>query len=128
MASNVEGNNQKISAEFRSRLEQMEPGEMVRAIAMPVYASSDEDRSWMTRTERRDAALSAMADALGKFQAQIDAFLASTDGRRLSGITNRLAYVVVEAPAKTILLIAEQPWVSAVLEDQDVDLLDTLDT
>ncbi len=124
MTANSNSNN-RISAQFRQRLEQMKPEEQVRAIVMPVYSSSDEDRSFMTRTERRDAAASALVVALGELQAKLDVFLASAGGRRLTGSANRLGHAVIEAPASTLLLLAEQPWVSAILEDQDIGLLNS---
>ena len=113
----------KISAEFQSRLDKLQPRDKIRAILMlrtgRVEAPSERRssrRSRLAQIERfRESARPALRE--------IDRILERLDGRRLALSVDALGTIPVEATPAAIAALASVDAVKAVLEDQPISSL-----
>lgn len=110
----------KISSAFAARLAKMKSGEEVRAIVLPVIAPPSEPVQSSTTRTRREKAARATAAAMKSAFGRIDRQLSNTGGRRLTRTPNHLGFIHIEAPAKSLYALAEEEWVSAIMEDQAI--------
>lgn len=113
----------KISREFRSRLERLSPNKMIRAIVLlqtPVQENASGQRQ--TRSHRH-AAIEAVKQATEKSLPAVDTVLNRLGGRRLAEHASALGSVPVEATVAGIKALADLEQVKAILEDQPISLL-----
>lgn len=114
----------KISPVFAARLAKLQPNEEVRAIVLPVIPPAPDSQETMARSARREAATKAIADALEAAFREVDQQLALTGGRRLTFEPNRLGFILIQAPARTLYALAAQEWVRSLMEDQSIEALE----
>jgi hypothetical protein len=102
----------KISREFKSRLDRLDPEQRVRAIVMlQVPRQSGRGRQAVTESVRRAADMALP---------EIDSILERYDGKRLSDRVNALATISVETTPAGIHALADSEHVRAILEDQAI--------
>ena len=114
----------KISNEFAARLDQLEPGETIRAVILLEVKSSEKPvvRGLQSDTQRKaavDRVLQAAENALKDIDDIIDGF----KGRRLDKHPTALGSVLVETTAAGVYALAESTKVKAIIEDQGVSLI-----
>jgi phytoene/squalene synthetase len=113
-------NTPKISPAFRKCLQQLRPGQRVRAIVL--LGTEDARRHAVCAGETRERAQEGVRDAAAQALDNVDAVLSVHDSQRLTA-PNVLGSVVVEGTAPALRALADLPTVKAVLEDQPLALL-----
>lgn len=113
---------EKISPEFASRLDRLEPREKVQAIVLLRTAEIDSSSSRHQNRTERAATVEAMQHAAEQALANVDGILERHHGQRLAESPDALGSVPVETTAAGIKALASSRWVKAVLEDQSIQL------
>lgn len=122
--SNNDMRTSKLSPEFKTRLQSLEPEQKVRAIVVLDTKDASGVSGRRQSPAERKAALEAVRKSASAALPRIDATLESFDGRRLSKSPNALGAILVEANAAGIMALAASKCVKAILEDQPVSLLE----
>jgi hypothetical protein len=112
----------KISPEFASRLDRLEPGEKVQAIVLLRTGQVDDPSGGRQSSQERAEAVEAMRHAAEQALTNIDSILVRHDGQRLAKSPDALGSMPVETTAAGIKALARSKWVEAVLEDQAIQL------
>lgn len=107
----------KISREFASRLEQLEPDEKVRAILMLETNKPKSILRRPTKTARR-ASLKTTRESVAKVLPDIDRILKRYHGKRLKGGIDALSAIPIITTAAGIDALTGSEHVKAILEDQ----------
>ena len=113
----------KISAQFKARLDRLEPQQNVRAI---VVLRTKDAGAMPTRRQslaERQAAIEAMRKAAEPVLTDIDRIIERFGGKRLTLGVNALGSIPVETTASGINALATLDHVKAILEDQPISLL-----
>jgi len=113
----------KLSRELRSRLEQLESGETVRAVVLLDVGTEGPRSGHRQSAEERRAAIQRVRQSAQAAVSAIDTALEACAGRRLSPEANALGSITVEATPQGLEALAQLPSVRAVLEDQPISLL-----
>jgi hypothetical protein len=113
----------KISAEFRARLQHMDPDDRVRAVLM--LRTPGVERAPAGRQARglRQATIDAVRTAAEQTFPEIDTILAHHDGKRLRPTVDALGAIPVETTGAGIAALAASDHVKAILEDQPLSSL-----
>lgn len=114
----------KISNEFAARLDQLEPGETVRAIVFLEVKGSEKSvfRGRQSGIQRK-AAVERVRQAAENALKDIDDILNRNEGRRLDKHPTALGSVLVETTAAGVYALAESTKVKTIIEDQGVSLI-----
>lgn len=122
--ANNEGNTDKISAAFRTRIAGLKPQDKVRAVVLLRTNNSARDKA-PSRGNRQAIIYEtrkSAADALPYVDKVLDKF----GGRRLADSVSALGSIPIEATSQGIKVLAELEQVKAILEDQPVSSLPRL--
>ncbi len=112
----------KISEEFRARLDRLDSGQKISAIVLLRTASTEgRSKGRLSRVERK-AAIAAIRKSAEGALVEIDEILGRHDGERLSDV-NALGSILIETTAAGIITLAASENVSAILEDQTISFL-----
>lgn len=117
--------SEKISPQFRMRLERLGPKEKVQAVILLGASSSKAPRQGRPSRAERQEAVEAKLQAAGEALTEVDAILRHFGGKRLSSEPNALGGISVETTAKGLAELAHCAKVNAILEDQSISLLAT---
>ena len=113
----------KISAQFKARLDRLEPQQKVRAI---VVLQTKDANAISTRRQshpERQAAIEAMRKSAEAALIEIDSILERFGGKRLAPVVDALGSIPVETTAVGITALATLKHLKAIIEDQPISLL-----
>ncbi len=113
--------NNKISREFAARLNQLEPGQTVRAIIF--LKSKEGDKPFTGRRQsplQRKAAVDKTIQSTKVALKDIDTILKGIGGRRLEKHPGALGSILVETTPTGINELASSKLVKTILEDQPI--------
>ena len=120
--SNNKPQTDKISEEFRARLDRLDSGQKISAIVLLRTASTEgRSKRRLSRVERK-AAIAAIRKSAEGALVEIDEILGRHGGERLSDV-NALGSILIETIAAGIITLAASENVSAILEDQTISFL-----
>ena len=112
----------KISSEFRARLDRLAPQHKICAIVLlRTNAAGGASERRLSRAERK-AAITAIRKSGEGALTDIDEILARYDGKRLSGV-NALGSIAIETTAAGIIALAGSRHITTILEDQPISLV-----
>jgi hypothetical protein len=113
----------KISPEFARRLAQLAPDTIARAVVLLEIGPPPAVEKGRPSKAARQAIAESIHKAAEPALAEVDRLLERSGGRRLRQGPDLFGSVPVEAPARTLLALAESKHVRALLEDQPLSLL-----
>jgi hypothetical protein len=114
----------KISNEFAARLDQLGPGETIRAIVLLEVKSSEKPGIRGRQSpNQREAAVERVLQAAENALKDIDDILSGIKGRRLDKHPTAVGSVLVETTAAGVYALAESSKVKVIIEDQGVSLI-----
>ena len=114
----------KISNEFAARLDQLGPGETIRAIVLLEIKSSEKPGIRGRQSpNQREAAVDRVRQAAENALKDIDDILNGIKGRRLDKHPTAVGSILVETTAAGVYALAESSKVKAIIEDQGVSLI-----
>ena len=115
-----ETHQEKISAEFASRLARLGPEDSIRAVVMlPLGETGNRDRKRQNRAERQ-AAIKATRETASQAFEELGEILKHLGGKCLSDSPDALGSVLVETTGDGVCALAASDNVRAILEDQAV--------
>ena len=112
----------KISDEFRARLDEFAPQRKIRAIVLLHTKRAERKSGRRLSHAERQAAIAAIRKSAESALPELDGILAHYDGERLSDV-NALGSIFVETTAAGIIALAASNYVKAILENQPISLL-----
>jgi hypothetical protein len=118
------GLSDKLSNEFKRRLNGLKPGQKVRAIVL--LRTQDIARTRQAARNNRRTMIDAVRQSAETALPDIDEVLRRFDGKRLSDNVSALGSISVEMTAAGIKALATLDQVKAILEDQPVSSLPKL--
>ncbi len=111
----------KISGEFIVRLDQLGPGQTVRAIVLLRGKGSGKPSTGTRQSHlQRKAAVDTMLQSTEVALKDIDDILKDVGGRRLEKRPGALGSILVETTPAGINALAASKWVKTILEDQPI--------
>ena len=119
----VNSGKQKISPDFAARLDRLGSQEKVHAIVLLRIRDSNASASKRPSRGEREARMEAIVKSAEKSLSKIDDILARFDGRRLADSPDALGSIPVETTKAGIKALASSRWVKAILEDQEIHLI-----
>ena len=122
---NNEPQNAKISREFATRLNRLDPKQKVRAIVMLRARENGPAPTRSESRESRQAIIDEIRRSANEALPEIDKILERFEGKRLANEVNALGAIPVEATAAGIVALAASNHVKAILEDQPITSLHT---
>lgn len=114
-----DGVRPKISAEFASGLNELDPEQMVRAILLLRAQRPVVSHSRQNRMERR-AAMDEMRSSAEHMLDALDEILVQYDGHRQVEKPDVFGAIPIETTVEGIRALAKTEWVRAILEDQPI--------
>ena len=112
----------KISDEFKARLDGVAPHQKVRAIVLLHTKRAKRKLGRRLSRVERKAAIAAIRKSAEGALVEIDEILGRHNGERLSDV-NALGSILIETTAAGIITLAASENVSAILEDQTISFL-----
>jgi hypothetical protein len=131
MRSGVHKPNEKLSLQFRLRLNSLDQHERVHAIVILDHDENNADdgsgvepksRPRHSRADR-SAAVETIREKAKAALPEVDRILEQFEGRRLSDEVTSLGTILVEATPSGISALAMSERVKAILEDQSISAL-----
>lgn len=115
----------KISAQFKARLDRLEPQQKIRAIVVLRTKAADAMPTRRQSPAERQEAIDAVRKSTEPALIEIDSVLERLGGRRLAPVVNALGSIPIETTTGGITALATLEHVKAILEDQPIALLDS---
>jgi sorbitol-specific phosphotransferase system component IIA len=112
--------NQKISPEFATRLDRLQPQQKVRIIVFLQVGESANPPGRRQSGAERQAAMEAIRNSARQALERIGDIIKSFGGQPLAENPNVLGCIPVEIPAAGVNALAESDSVKALMEDQTI--------
>jgi hypothetical protein len=113
----------KISPQFARRLAELAPDAIARAVVLLDIGPAPAVEQGRPSKAARRAIAESIQKATEPALAEVDRLLECSGGRRVRQGPDLFGSVPVEAPARTLLALAESEHVRALLEDQPLSML-----
>jgi hypothetical protein len=120
---NKDPQKDKLSTEFKARLDRLGPQQKVRAIVMLHGKDTGKTPARRQSSAERQAAIESVRKSAEQALVDIDRILECFDGQRLAKSPDALGSISVETTAAGITALASCGHVKAILEDQPISLL-----
>ena len=113
----------KLSAEFTTRLDRLDPKEKVRAIVLLVIENGGKTSQGRASRAKRRELIERTGKSAEPALREIDGILERYDGKRLTPSPDALGSIPIESTPAGINALAASRHVKTILEDQPISLL-----
>jgi hypothetical protein len=114
----------RISTAFAARLNRLEPEQKVRAVLLLQRPKSGSARGERQSPADRRAAIEATRRSTDAALSAVDRILSKYGGRRLAAGADALGSLPIETTTSGLLALAASKQVQAILEDQEISVVD----